>query len=386
MKKKITTECNNILTITHYLNDVIHNDDGPAVTTVENGLTRHEYYKHGVLLRRDMFNGARVWYDEKGDYHRVDGPAVIWSDETKQWYMHGKRHRIGGPAIEWKNGSREWYVNDQLHRTDGPAIELVDGTVEWWVNNVKQHRTPISKKALFVMSSNGCLNNHGHVLKYYKMIRDIGEVYTKFPDMRSRKSNTGSDEFFMSNQGEVFNITNTFSKYVAVFYKNNLHRFTYHQSLSMGTAIYPYKKFHVYDRTKSAYIFSAGSIYDALYKLLRLLRKDSSINEHCEYVIQPEYEVPQYLYISYGELENHIVRNWAGSSGTFNPDRSDLHKVKQCRFPLLTILGYAELNLRAGNLRNMDGYLMHTKLQKKVFELNNVYRYVDGLPVPQEKK
>jgi len=39
------------------------------------------------------------WWKLNGKYHRVDGPAVIWSDGTSEWHLHGQYHRIGGPAI-----------------------------------------------------------------------------------------------------------------------------------------------------------------------------------------------------------------------------------------------------------------------------------------------
>jgi hypothetical protein len=55
---------------------------------------------------------------------------------TIRWYKEGtiEYHREGGPAIEWTNGTKEWYLNDKLHREDGPAIEYADGTKYWYLN------------------------------------------------------------------------------------------------------------------------------------------------------------------------------------------------------------------------------------------------------------
>ena len=56
---------------------------------------------------------------------------------TKHWYNEkGKYHRENGPAIEFTNGSKFWIINGKLHREDGPAIERTDGSnkEEWWVN------------------------------------------------------------------------------------------------------------------------------------------------------------------------------------------------------------------------------------------------------------
>ena len=44
----------------------------------------------------------------------------------------GQQHREDGPAIEREDGKKEWWVNGKLHREDGPAIEFADGTKQWW--------------------------------------------------------------------------------------------------------------------------------------------------------------------------------------------------------------------------------------------------------------
>jgi len=54
---------------------------------------------------------------------------------SKRWYLNGKRHRIDGPAVEYTNGYKAWYFNDKKHRIDGPAIERSDGTKIWFLNN-----------------------------------------------------------------------------------------------------------------------------------------------------------------------------------------------------------------------------------------------------------
>lgn len=68
-----------------------------------------------------------------GVYHREDGPAVIWNDGTKEYYIHGERHRDDGPAIEDEpDEGNVWYKNGLIHRDDGPAVMWPDGTLEWW--------------------------------------------------------------------------------------------------------------------------------------------------------------------------------------------------------------------------------------------------------------
>jgi hypothetical protein len=75
--------------------------------------------------------------NEKGEYHREDGPAIEYSDGTKQWWINGKRHRKYGPAVEYSNGNKEWYLNGKWHREDGPAVELIIGINYWYLNGIR---------------------------------------------------------------------------------------------------------------------------------------------------------------------------------------------------------------------------------------------------------
>ena len=58
-------------------------------------------------------NGNRRFYNNKGQLHRLSGPAIEWSNGSKEWYKDDKRHRLDGPAIEWRNGSKAWYKDDK---------------------------------------------------------------------------------------------------------------------------------------------------------------------------------------------------------------------------------------------------------------------------------
>jgi len=69
-----------------------------------------------------------------GKLHRVDGPAVEYTDGNNSWYLNGKLHRVDGPACEWADGKKDWYLNDELHRVDGPAVEWADGAKLWFLN------------------------------------------------------------------------------------------------------------------------------------------------------------------------------------------------------------------------------------------------------------
>jgi hypothetical protein len=135
-KKEITSEG------TFWYNEKgeYHREDGPAVERVNGD---KEWYLNGQLHREDgpaieYANGYKSWY-LNGQRHRENGPAIEWADGTKEWFLNGKLHRVDGPAFDYANGSKEWYLNGQLHRVDGPAIEYANGSKEWYLNG-KCHR------------------------------------------------------------------------------------------------------------------------------------------------------------------------------------------------------------------------------------------------------
>lgn len=77
-------------------------------------------------------NNACTNYYLDDRLHRLDGPAIEWSDNSKVWYQKGVIHRIDGPAIEWPSGHKEWLIRGLRHRLDGPAVEYVNGYKEWY--------------------------------------------------------------------------------------------------------------------------------------------------------------------------------------------------------------------------------------------------------------
>ena len=78
-------------------------------------------------------NGAKVWRNSRGQCHRENGPAVEYTDGTKEWHINGKCHRENGPAIEYADGTREWCIKGKYHREDGPAVEYPHRS-EFWYN------------------------------------------------------------------------------------------------------------------------------------------------------------------------------------------------------------------------------------------------------------
>lgn len=129
-------------------------------------ISAHLYYKI-------TDNGTKRYYNNMDELHRKDGPAIIYVNGDKSWYLNGLRHRKDGPAIDWKH-NKEFFINNkkltekeinehiqksndvtktideygtieyknskgQPHRLDGPAVENVDGYKAWYLNG-QRHR------------------------------------------------------------------------------------------------------------------------------------------------------------------------------------------------------------------------------------------------------
>ena len=127
-----------------YLNGLRHRTDGPAIDWKHN----KEYFINNKNLTENEFNkiikacsgktidkfGTIEYKNLKGQYHRLDGPAIEDVDGNKYWYLNAKVHRENGPAVEWNNGYKAWYINGLRHREDGPAIEDINGYKAWYLN------------------------------------------------------------------------------------------------------------------------------------------------------------------------------------------------------------------------------------------------------------
>ncbi len=80
-------------------------------------------------------NGTKRFYKNEYDIlHRLNGPAVIRANGSKEWFVNGKMHREDGPAIENSNGYKCYVVNGNIHNLKGPAVVGANGETEYWVN------------------------------------------------------------------------------------------------------------------------------------------------------------------------------------------------------------------------------------------------------------
>lgn len=86
------------------------------------------------------------YHYSRGHLHREDGPAVTFSNGTKQWFRGGLRHREDGPAVEYVNGAREWHHRGRLHREDGPAMISEYGECRWYSHGLLHKEEQIKKE------------------------------------------------------------------------------------------------------------------------------------------------------------------------------------------------------------------------------------------------
>ena len=50
-----------------------------------------------------------------GEVVNEESQCKVFPDGTKEWYnINRKFHRIEGPAVEWSNGTKEWWVNGKF--------------------------------------------------------------------------------------------------------------------------------------------------------------------------------------------------------------------------------------------------------------------------------
>ncbi len=67
---------------------------------------------HQEYVIRVYDNGIRCWY-QNDELHRLDGPAIEYTDGEKHWLQNGKFHRLNGPAIERADGGKRWYIDGE---------------------------------------------------------------------------------------------------------------------------------------------------------------------------------------------------------------------------------------------------------------------------------
>lgn len=61
-----------------------------------------EYWKDDTLLHCNFKDGWQMWFNEKRELHRDNGPAVVKPDGTEMWYENGnfkKQHKSNNSIL-----------------------------------------------------------------------------------------------------------------------------------------------------------------------------------------------------------------------------------------------------------------------------------------------
>ena len=93
--------------------------------------------KNGQIFKTTLKDGLiETWYNDVGELHREDGPAVIYHDlKLSIWYQNGVFHRNDGPVIvnEQEEIKGAWYLNGKRYsfkkwvkKTDCPDEKKVE--------------------------------------------------------------------------------------------------------------------------------------------------------------------------------------------------------------------------------------------------------------------
>jgi hypothetical protein len=69
----------------------------------------------------------KIYYEnDEGKLHCLSGPAKVWDDGDREWYVEGKSHRIDGPAIEYfTTNAFGFYLHDKHYTVKEWAEQLV---------------------------------------------------------------------------------------------------------------------------------------------------------------------------------------------------------------------------------------------------------------------
>lgn len=60
-----------------------------------------------------------IYYNDIGQRHRANGPAVEWDDNDWCWVLFGKQHRYYGYQCSFKEYAyREWWIHGKVIKKD----------------------------------------------------------------------------------------------------------------------------------------------------------------------------------------------------------------------------------------------------------------------------
>lgn len=96
----------------------------------------------GILYNSDggpsiSGNTLNIWTDNKGNPHRIGGPAIV-SDRTKEWFRHGVIYNPNGPSLI--SGDKSYWTNKKGELSNNKGPSFTDRDVEIYAKNGVVHR------------------------------------------------------------------------------------------------------------------------------------------------------------------------------------------------------------------------------------------------------
>ena len=66
------------------------------------------------IIEKSSRSDGTIYYTLNNQFHREDGPAIIYPYGAKVWFKNGRRHRLDGPAVENNaDGENEYWINGE---------------------------------------------------------------------------------------------------------------------------------------------------------------------------------------------------------------------------------------------------------------------------------
>jgi hypothetical protein len=79
-------------------------------------------------------DGTIRYRNAEGWLHNPAGPAIIWADGDKDYYLNDQLHNPAGPAIIRGDGYTGYYINGKRHNPHGPAVVGANGRKLYYIN------------------------------------------------------------------------------------------------------------------------------------------------------------------------------------------------------------------------------------------------------------
>jgi hypothetical protein len=92
--------------------------------------------KEALTFETDS-KGTIRYHNAEGQLHNENGPAIVFVDGYKAYWINGKLHNPNGPAVVYPNGGKAYLINGERHNPNGPAIVRPNGSKAYYINDKK---------------------------------------------------------------------------------------------------------------------------------------------------------------------------------------------------------------------------------------------------------